>query len=59
MLATLKQNQSPDTVSANLPERIGARLKSLFEEQAKKRQQAAGGDRKSVSANLREAIGDK
>ena len=27
---------------------VGARLKSLFEEQAKKRQQAAGGDNKSI-----------
>lgn len=29
---------------------VGAKLKSLFEEQAKQRQQAAGGDKKSVDA---------
>lgn len=28
---------------------VGAKLKSLFEEQAKKRQQAAGGDNKSIN----------
>lgn len=37
---------------------VGARLKSLYEEQARARQSAAGGDRKSVSANWREAISD-
>ncbi len=35
---------------------IGAHIKPMFEKEAKERQSLAGGDRKSVSANLREAV---
>jgi hypothetical protein len=37
---------------------VGAKIKPIFEEEARKRKVLAGGDRKSVSANLREAIPD-
>lgn len=35
---------------------VGAKLKSLFEEQAKKRQQAAGGDKKSYEASVTQEL---
>lgn len=38
---------------------VGARIKPMFEEEARARQSLAGGDRKSVSADLREPIQGK
>ena len=35
---------------------VGAKLKSLFEEQAKQRQQAAGGDKKSYEASVTQEV---
>lgn len=35
---------------------VGAKLKSLFEEQAKQRQQAAGGDKKSYDASVTQEV---
>ena len=48
----------PASAGQRLARLLAAKAKPLYEAEAKARQKAAGGDRKSGSANLREAIRD-